>query len=41
MDEIFPKHKLKISTIFADLEAIEIDETIALLKRIGYKASNL
>lgn len=41
MDEIFPKHKLKISTIFADLEAIEIDETIALLKQIGYKASNL
>ncbi|MCM3585773.1 MarR family transcriptional regulator [Mesobacillus maritimus] len=41
MDKIFPQHELKIQEIFAELDAEEVKEAIALLKRIGYSAKNL
>lgn len=41
MDEIFPKHAELTTKAFDQLEANEIDETIELLKRIGYRAKDL
>lgn len=41
MDEIFPKHAELMTKAFDQLEANEIDETIELLKRIGYRAKDL
>ena len=41
MDEIFPQHVLKIKEVFADLGPGEINETIALLKRIGHRAKKV
>ena len=41
MDEIFPKHAELMTKAFDQLEADEIDETIELLKRIGYRAKDL
>ncbi|WP_153733619.1 MarR family winged helix-turn-helix transcriptional regulator [Sporosarcina obsidiansis] len=41
MDDIFPQHQVIISKIFEDLEANEVQDTIAFLKRIGYKAKAL
>lgn len=40
MDEIFPQHELEIKEVFADLDAGEVNQTISLLKRIGYRANN-
>ena len=41
MNEIFPKHAELMTKAFDQLEADEIDETIELLKRIGYRAKDL
>jgi MarR family transcriptional regulator, 2-MHQ and catechol-resistance regulon repressor len=41
MNEIFPKHSQLMYKVFDQLEANEIDETIELLKRIGYRAKDL
>lgn len=41
MNEIFPKHAQLMTKAFDQLEANEIDETIELLKRIGYRAKDL
>jgi MarR family transcriptional regulator, 2-MHQ and catechol-resistance regulon repressor len=41
MDEIFPQHVLKISEVFDELRHGEINETIALLKRIGHRAKRV
>ena len=41
MDQIFPKHAQLMTKAFDQLEANEIDETIELLKRIGYRAKDL
>ncbi|RSD28432.1 MarR family winged helix-turn-helix transcriptional regulator [Mesobacillus subterraneus] len=40
MDEIFPQHKKEMGSIFADLDADEINQVICLLKRIGYRAKS-
>lgn len=41
MDKIFPQHVMKIRQVFDDLNAEELDQTIGLLKRIGYRAENI
>jgi len=41
MDDIFPQHQLVIGEMFEDLEAEDVQETIAFLKRIGHKAQTL
>lgn len=41
MDNIFPQHEMEMSRIFADLDAEEVNQTISLLKRIGYRAKGL
>ncbi|CAM3880673.1 MarR family winged helix-turn-helix transcriptional regulator [Mesobacillus thioparans] len=41
MDHIFPQHEMEMSRIFADLDADEVNQTICLLKRIGYRAKDL
>ena len=41
MNEIFPKHAQLMNKVFDQLENNEIDETIELLKRIGYRAKDL
>ncbi|MBT2680472.1 MarR family transcriptional regulator [Bacillus sp. ISL-35] len=41
MDNIFPQHEMEMSRIFADLDADEVNQTICLLKRIGYRAKDL
>ncbi|MCM3124514.1 MULTISPECIES: MarR family transcriptional regulator [unclassified Mesobacillus] len=41
MDTIFPQHEMEMSRIFADLDAEEVNQTISLLKRIGYRAKGL
>lgn len=40
MDDIFPKHIIEIEKIFDDLNADELNQTFALLKRVGYQAKN-
>jgi MarR family transcriptional regulator, 2-MHQ and catechol-resistance regulon repressor len=40
MDDIFPKHELEMSKVFADLDTDEVNQTISLLKRIGYRAKS-
>ncbi|WP_226646282.1 MarR family winged helix-turn-helix transcriptional regulator [Mesobacillus subterraneus] len=40
MDDIFPQHVMEITEVFADLDAGEVNQTISLLKRIGYRAKN-
>lgn len=41
MDEIFPKHKLKIGKVFEGLQPDELYTAIDLIKRIGYRAGSL
>jgi MarR family transcriptional regulator, 2-MHQ and catechol-resistance regulon repressor len=41
MNRIFPKHKLIMEKVFDQLESDEINETIELLKRIGYRAQSV
>lgn len=41
MDEVFPQHVIKIGQIFTDLNADEINQTIRLLKRVGYRAKSI
>jgi MarR family transcriptional regulator, 2-MHQ and catechol-resistance regulon repressor len=41
MDQIFPKHKQAIDTIFSGLEEIEKSQLIELLKKLGYHARSL
>lgn len=41
MDDIFPKHKLKVEKIFDQLENNEIAGTIDLMKRIGCRAETI
>jgi MarR family transcriptional regulator, 2-MHQ and catechol-resistance regulon repressor len=41
MDEVFPRHKCKMSEIFDDLSANEIDHTVDLIKRIGCRAERI
>jgi MarR family transcriptional regulator, 2-MHQ and catechol-resistance regulon repressor len=41
MNRIFPKHKLIMEKVFDQLESDEINETIELLKRIGYRAQSI
>lgn len=41
MDEIFPKHQIKIKEIFDELDGGEISMTIELMKRIGYRAQRI
>lgn len=40
MDDIFPRHVMKIGQVFDDLDSDELYQTIDLLKRVGYKAKN-
>jgi MarR family transcriptional regulator, 2-MHQ and catechol-resistance regulon repressor len=40
MDGIFPQHELEMNKVFADLDADEVNQTISLLKRIGYRAKS-
>nr|MBA5585441.1 MarR family transcriptional regulator [Anaerobacillus isosaccharinicus]QOY36241.1 MarR family transcriptional regulator [Anaerobacillus isosaccharinicus] len=41
MDEIFPKHKEAIETIFSGLEVSEKSQLIELLKKLGFHARAL
>ncbi|WP_307152438.1 MarR family winged helix-turn-helix transcriptional regulator [Robertmurraya andreesenii] len=38
MDEIFPQHVMKIGQVFDELSADELNQMVALLKRVGYRA---
>lgn len=38
LDDIFPQHVMEIRKIFDDLNADELNQTIELLKRVGYRA---
>lgn len=40
MDEIFPQHAIKIEEVFTDLNADELNQTIELVKRVGFTAIN-
>ncbi|MFE8694907.1 MarR family winged helix-turn-helix transcriptional regulator [Cytobacillus sp. FJAT-53684] len=40
MDDIFPQHVMQIRQVFEDLNADELNQTIALLKRVGYRAKS-
>ena len=41
MDQIFPKHKQAIDTIFSGLEESEKSQLIELLKKLGFHARSL
>ncbi|WP_313800240.1 MarR family transcriptional regulator [Cytobacillus sp.] len=41
MDEIFPQHVIKIGQIFTDLNLDGINQTIKLLKKVGYRAKSI
>lgn len=38
LDDIFPQHVMEIRKVFDDLNADELNQTIELLKRVGYRA---
>lgn len=38
MERIFPQHALEIGKVFEDLSSDELQQTISLLKRVGYRA---
>lgn len=41
MDLIFPKHEMTINKVFQGLEKQEIDEMLAVIKKIGYQAKSI
>ncbi|MER1985028.1 MAG: MarR family transcriptional regulator [Solibacillus sp.] len=41
MERIFPQHTKQITTIFDELTEQELEQTIELLKKIGYRAEQL
>lgn len=41
IEQIFPKHQEKIQKVFECLESADLDETIKLMKKIGFQAEKL